>query len=174
MYKKRRRHLAVTFALFKVAILATLLIFISCGMVLTVYGILAKGYDLKQLGKMPLPSTVYDCHGNEIGKIHGSKLKFIALNEVSSDFQKALIIREDVRFYEHKGIDPAGILRAFYRNVFKKKREGASTITMQLARNSFSELISNSDIIFLSYVDQSFNPISQLNENKHFSITKTH
>ena len=142
MYKKRRRHLAVTFALFKVAILATLLIFISCGMVLTVYGILAKGYDLKQLGKMPLPSTVYDCHGNEIGKIHGSKLKFIALKEVSSDFQKALIIREDVRFYEHKGIDPTGILRAFYRNVFKKKREGASTITMQLARNSFSELMS--------------------------------
>lgn len=111
-------------------------------MVLTVYGILAKGYDLKQLGKMPLPSTVYDCHGNEIGKIHGSKLQFIPLNEVSSNFQKALIIREDVRFYEHKGIDPTGILRAFYRNVFKKKREGASTITMQLARNSFSELMS--------------------------------
>ena len=142
MHKKRRRHLVVTFALFKTAILATLLTFISSGIVLTVYGILAKSYDLKQLGRMPLPSIVYDCRGNEIGKIHGSKLRFVPLNEVSNDFKKALIIREDVRFYEHKGIDPTGILRALYRNVFKNKREGASTITMQLARNSFSELMS--------------------------------
>ena len=142
MHKKRRRHLVVTFALFKTAILATLLTFISSGIVLTVYGILAKSYDLKQLGRMPLPSIVYDCRGNEIGKIHGSKLRFVPLNEVSNDFKKALIIREDIRFYEHKGIDPTGILRALYRNIFKNKREGASTITMQLARNSFSELMS--------------------------------
>ena len=50
----------------------------------------------------------------------------------------ALIAREDARFYDHHAIDPRGLVRAFYRFVARGKKEGASTLTMQLADNTYS------------------------------------
>jgi len=62
----------------------------------------------------------------------------VPFDKVSNDFYNALISREDTRFYKHHGIDPIGIARAVVRNLFLGGfREGASTITQQLARNSF-------------------------------------
>ena len=90
---------------------------------------------------MPARSVVYDRNGEVIGKLHGSNRIVVPLRAVAPHFVEALLVREDGRFYDHKGIDPIGVLRAIYRNVAKQKSEGASTITMQLARNSFSELM---------------------------------
>ncbi len=60
-------------------------------------------------------------------------------NKVSPLFKKALLAREDSRFFQHHGIDPVGIVRALMRNlVHLGVREGGSTITQQLARNSFT------------------------------------
>ena len=135
------RRIAFILSFIKLSLFGSLFIIICGAIILTVYGLLAKGYDLNKLGQLPLSSIVYDRHGNEIGKIHGAKSKFVPLDQVSNNFLEALIAREDLRFYEHNGIDPAGVVRATYRNIFKNKREGASTITMQLARISFKDLM---------------------------------
>ncbi|MBQ4869429.1 transglycosylase domain-containing protein [Priestia megaterium] len=64
--------------------------------------------------------------------------KVATLKELPDYLKMAFVITEDKRFYEHKGVDPKGILRALYRDVLEgSKSEGASTITQQLARNAF-------------------------------------
>ena len=64
--------------------------------------------------------------------------KVATLRELPDYLKMAFVITEDKRFYEHKGVDPKGILRALYRDVLEgSKSEGASTITQQLARNVF-------------------------------------
>lgn len=105
------------------------------------YGLLAKRYDLTRLGRMPARSVVFDRNGEVIGKLHGSNRIVVSRAGVSRHFIDALLVREDGRFYAHGGIDPVGVLRAVYRTVVENKTEGASTITMQLARNSFAELM---------------------------------
>ena len=57
-------------------------------------------------------------------------------SEVSSYVKQATIDTEDVRFYQHNGVDPIGILRALVNNALGRSREGGSTITMQLVRNT--------------------------------------
>ncbi len=109
--------------------------------IVTMYGNLAKQYDLAKLGAMPERTVVYDRKGNIIGKLHGENRSIVALSEVSPYFVKALLAREDARFREHHGVDYKGILRAIVRNVKDGKVvQGASTITMQLARNSYPGL----------------------------------
>ena len=142
MRKKKLKSFGRIRLILKLGTLCGLITLIGIGLVLGVYSLMAKNYDLKKLGRMPRSSVVFDCHGNEIGKLHGTGARFVPIHQVSPHFVKALLIREDARFYDHGGIDPTGVLRAAYRNVFRNKREGASTITMQLARNSFRELMS--------------------------------
>ena len=62
----------------------------------------------------------------------------LTLKQISPHFIKALLSTEDRRFYLHHGVDPIGIFRAAIRNIRSKGlREGASTITQQLARSLF-------------------------------------
>jgi len=57
------------------------------------------------------------------------------LSEISEDLQKAFIEKEDKYFFYHFGVNPVSLLRAFFQNIWYKKRiSGASTITMQVAR----------------------------------------
>lgn len=95
-------------------------------------------YDLGNLDSMPQRSIVYDMDGNVYGYLHGENRILVRLSDVSEHFIHALLAREDTRFYRHHGIDPIGIARAIVRNLRAATlREGASTITQQLARNSF-------------------------------------
>ena len=142
MRKKKLKRFVRIRLILKLGTLCGLVALIGIGVVLGAYSLMAKNYDLKKLGTMPRSSVVFDCHGNEIGKLHGTGARFVPIHQVSQHFVNALLIREDARFYDHGGIDPTGVLRAAYRNIFRNKREGASTITMQLARNSFKELMS--------------------------------
>ena len=142
MRKKKLKRFVRIRLILKLGTLCGLVALIGIGVVLGAYSLMAKNYDLKKLGRMPRSSVVFDCHGNEIGKLHGTGARFVPIHQVSQHFVNALLIREDARFYDHGGIDPTGVLRAAYRNIFRNKREGASTITMQLARNSFKELMS--------------------------------
>jgi penicillin-binding protein 1A len=79
---------------------------------------------------------VRDRLGEEIGRIHGEKRSIVPLRQVAENFRKAILAREDERFYHHPAIDPIGIVRAFTMNL-KGKREGASTITQQLASDIY-------------------------------------
>ena len=102
------------------------------------YFVLALRYDLAGLDAMPERTRVYDVFNREYGRLHGENRVKVDLKEVSPYFTKALLAREDTRFYSHHGIDPRGIARATLR-IFTRGglREGASTLTQQLARNTY-------------------------------------
>jgi len=84
------------------------------------------------------PSLLYDGNGAEIGRFSSEIREVISLEEMSPYLIDAVIAIEDSRFYQHQGIDPRGIARAFWRNL-KRGRvvEGGSTITQQLAENEY-------------------------------------
>ncbi|MFL6589302.1 MAG: transglycosylase domain-containing protein [Chthoniobacterales bacterium] len=101
------------------------------------YAVWAQTYDLKKVDDMPERNTVFDVDGKIYSRLAGANRVKVALNEVSPFFIDALLAREDTRFFEHGGIDWRGIARALVRDVMSRSaKEGASSITQQLARNS--------------------------------------
>lgn len=108
--------------------------------VVLVYGFWASTFDLRQVQDMAERSSVLDMDGKVYSRLQGENRVTVNLDQVSPYFVKALIAREDSRFYSHHGVDPIGIARAVMRNLTHgSAKEGASTLTQQLARNSFSE-----------------------------------
>src|SRR5213075_1385378 len=101
------------------------------------YGTWAQTFDMKNVGEMPERSTVYDVDGKIYSRLAGANRLKVSLSEVSPQFIAAVLAREDTRFYDHKGIDWRGVLRALSRDIVSMSaKEGASSLTMQLARNS--------------------------------------
>jgi len=101
------------------------------------YGTWAQTFDMKNVGEMPERNTVYDVDGKIYSRLAGANRLKVSLSEVSPFFITAVLAREDTRFYAHKGIDWRGILRALVRDITSgSAKEGASSITQQLARNS--------------------------------------
>ncbi|PYJ31684.1 MAG: penicillin-binding protein, partial [Verrucomicrobia bacterium] len=101
------------------------------------YGTWAQTFDMKNVGEMPERNTVYDVDGKIYSRLAGANRLKVSLSEVSPFFISAVLAREDARFYQHKGIDWPGILRALIRDITSgSAKEGASSITQQLARNS--------------------------------------
>jgi penicillin-binding protein 1A len=118
---------------------AVLLLLTPIVAVFSFYALWAGTFDLTKLGDIPQRAIVYDMDGNPYSRLSysGANRTVVPLAQVSKDFIKALIVREDSRFYEHHGVDPRGIARALLRNVLRHRAaEGASTLTQQLARNS--------------------------------------
>jgi penicillin-binding protein 1A len=105
-------------------------------LVSVIYGFRARHYDLTRIHAMPERTIILDRLGEEIGRIHGEKRVVVPLHQVSENFRKAILAREDERFYNHGAIDPIGIVRAIIKNT-QGKREGASTITQQLVSDIF-------------------------------------
>ncbi len=101
------------------------------------YGAWASSFDMKNVGEMPERNTVFDVDGKIYSRLAGANRLKVSLNEVSPFFITAVLAREDSRFYDHKGIDWRGIMRALVRDIASgSAKEGASSITQQLARNS--------------------------------------
>src|SRR6185436_7570993 len=101
------------------------------------YAIWAQTFDLSKVDDMPERNTVFDVDGKIYSRLAGANRVKVGLNEVSPFFIDALLVREDTRFFEHGGIDWRGIARALYRDIMSgSAKEGASSITQQLARNS--------------------------------------
>src|SRR5947209_1845682 len=117
----------------------TLLILLAAAVfaVFLFYGTWAQTFDMKNVGEMPERNTVLDVDGKIYSRLAGANRLKVSLSEVSPFFIAAVLAREDTRFYEHKGIDWRGILRALVRDITSgSAKEGASSITQQLARNS--------------------------------------
>lgn len=89
-----------------------------------------------------LQSTrAYTADGALIARFHaGENREEITLDQVSTHVIHALIATEDKRFYEHAGVDAKALPLAFLRNILHNRTTGASTITMQLARNLYPEV----------------------------------
>src|SRR5437667_9683634 len=101
------------------------------------YGAWAASFDTKKVGAMPERNTVFDVDGKIYSRLAGSNRLRVSLNEISPLFIDALLAREDARFYQQPGVDWRGILRALVRDMLSgSAKEGASSITQQLARNS--------------------------------------
>jgi penicillin-binding protein 1A len=114
---------------------AALLLWILVGLF---YYLWALTFDLSTIGQMPQRCSIYDRNGLFYSRTAGENRVVVPYNKVSPNFVNALISREDVRFYEHHGVDPIGVARAIARNLFLRgMKQGGSTITQQLARNSF-------------------------------------
>ena len=110
---------------------------IALAVVLT-YGFWASTFDIHDVRTMRERSTVFDMDGKVYARLQGENRITVPKSAVSTHFVEALLAREDTRFYSHRGVDPIGIARALVRNIASgSARQGASTLTQQLARNSF-------------------------------------
>lgn len=97
-------------------------------------------FDLEEIREAPQRTLVYDRAGKLLGHVagHGENRVAVPVSQVSPYFVKALLAREDSRFYKHHGVDFLGVARAVVTNLRAGgKEQGASTLTMQLARNTF-------------------------------------
>jgi penicillin-binding protein 1A len=85
-----------------------------------------------------IPLRVYTADGVLMGEFGEERRAVIKIGEVPEQLKQAILAAEDDRFYQHGGVDYAGVLRAAYSNFTSGgARQGASTITMQVARNFF-------------------------------------
>lgn len=99
---------------------------------------LAQSFDLSELEEIEVASSILDRNGKELGRIFVQNRRPVALENVSAHFVNALLAAEDSRFYKHDGVDYLGIIRALYYGLRSKGiNQGASTITQQLARQTF-------------------------------------
>lgn len=85
--------------------------------------------------KMPL--RVYSADNMLIAEFGEERRNVVHFSEIPDVMKKAVLAIEDDRFYEHGGVDYIGITRAALNNVTSGNKQGASTITQQVARNFF-------------------------------------
>lgn len=98
----------------------------------------AETYDLDEVKKLEAASIIYDRNGDELSRIFVLNRTPVSIKDIPQHFVDALTSQEDSRYFQHKGVDYIGLLRAMYLN-FKagEVTQGASTITQQLARQTF-------------------------------------
>jgi penicillin-binding protein 1A len=102
------------------------------------YAYQANKFDLALVAKMPERTVLIDRNGTEFATIHGSNRRLIGFEEIPEFLKTALFAREDARFMDHEGVDFRGLARATVRNLKDRDfTQGASTLSMQLARNTF-------------------------------------
>jgi penicillin-binding protein 1A len=122
-------------------VLALLLVLAAAGFyygVVVRYEKKAAEFDLRKLEEIESASVVYDRYGEVYGKIFIQNREQVSLDQISPNLVNAVISAEDNRFYEHSGVDLWGIFRAAFKNTQAGRiRQGASTLTQQLARNAF-------------------------------------
>ncbi len=84
-----------------------------------------------------LPLRVYTADGVLMGEFGEERRNLTPIGEIPKVMKDAVLSIEDARFYQHGGVDYLGILRAGIANIGRVKSQGASTITMQVARNVY-------------------------------------
>ncbi len=92
--------------------------------------------SLKNL-QWQIPMKIYSNEGLLISQFGEKKRVPLDFDEIPQQLIDALLATEDDRFYLHFGVDPIGMARAIFGQIIGKNRGGASTITMQVARNFF-------------------------------------
>ena len=113
------------------------------------YSAKAATLDLSKLQDMETASIVYDRNGQVLGKIYIQNRDTISINDMPYKLVLALVGAEDNRFFQHHGIDYVGMMRAILKNWRAGKiRQGASTVTQQLARNSYPDVLPSTDRSF--------------------------
>ncbi len=98
----------------------------------------ADEFNLADIEKMESATLVYDRNGELVGRFFLQNRVPITADQIAPAMTKAVVAAEDNRFFEHDGADYWGMMRAALKNYRSGRiRQGASTVTQQLARNSF-------------------------------------
>ena len=84
-----------------------------------------------------LSMRVYSVEGTLIGEFGEERRNYTAFKDIPQVMKDAVLAIEDARFYHHGGVDYIGLVRASLANLGRAKSQGASTITMQVARNVY-------------------------------------
>ncbi len=84
-----------------------------------------------------LPLRVYSADGVVIGEFGEERRSLTPIKDIPQVMKDAVLAIEDARFFQHGGVDYLGVIRAGLANVGRAKAQGASTITMQVARNVY-------------------------------------
>jgi penicillin-binding protein 1A len=84
-----------------------------------------------------LPLRVYSSEGALLGEFGEERRNLTPIREIPTVVKDAVLAIEDTRFFQHGGVDYKGMLRAVLANLGRVKSQGASTITMQVARNVY-------------------------------------
>lgn len=88
---------------------------------------------------IPEPMKVYDKNGNLISELYTERRIPVSYNEISKEIIKAFVAVEDEDFFYHRGISIQRMIKAFIKNLISGRvKEGASTITQQLAKRVFT------------------------------------
>ncbi len=115
--------------------LACILLVVGVAMVIA-YPNLPDVSDLADY-KPKLPLRVFTEDGQLMGEFGEERRNLTPIQDIPKVMKEAVLSIEDNRFYQHGGVDYLGILRAGIANVGRMKSQGASTITMQVARNVY-------------------------------------
>src|SRR5262245_13717329 len=131
-------------------LLGTLSFVFASGVLLFLAGVAVAGFyvwmasrelpDYERLAKYepPVMTRIHAADGTLMAEYARERRIFVPINVIPKQVIQAFLAAEDRRFYEHGGLDFAGIARALYKNLQhwgKKRPEGASTITQQVAKN---------------------------------------
>lgn len=115
----------------------------AVGLALTVFIALAVAYpnlpDVSDLAdyRPKLPLRVFSSEGALLGEFGEERRNLTPIQAIPQVMKDAVLAIEDTRFFQHGGVDYKGIVRAGLANVGRVKSQGASTITMQVARNVY-------------------------------------
>lgn len=106
----------------------------------------AAQFDLSKLEEMESASIIYDRNNNVLGKIFIQNRDPLTLDDFPDSLKQAVVAAEDSRFWQHHGADYYGIVRAWVKNHQAGRTvQGASTLTQQLARNSYPDQLPAKD-----------------------------
>ncbi len=115
----------------------------AMGLALTIAVALSVAYpnlpDISDLAdyRPKLPLRVYSAEGALLGEFGEERRNLTPIDEIPQVMKDAVLAIEDSRFFQHGGVDYKGVLRAGLANLGRVKSQGASTITMQVARNVY-------------------------------------
>lgn len=146
----------ISFTLARLVLLGLLVLLIGGGLwgYSFVHTLIQDAPDISNVAVSPTEAAtyIYNQAGERVQKLTlpESNRDLVSLDRIPEYLQHAVVAIEDERFYEHKGIDPKGILRAFLIGVRSGFHfsEGASTITQQLLKNSvFTDWMSESSFL---------------------------
>jgi penicillin-binding protein 1A len=119
------------------AVAGSLALLMAIGLALAVaYPNLPDVADLADY-RPKLPLRVLTADGHLIGEFGEERRNLLTFREIPDVMKHAVLAIEDARFFEHSGVDYRGMMRAALANLGQAKSQGASTITMQVARNVY-------------------------------------
>ncbi len=133
------RHLAIRIliGIFGSLIGLVLIIFLIIG-----FGLAMAYPNLPDLDSLvdyrpKIPMRVFSADNVLIGEFGEERRNLVHIKDIPDVMKKAVLTAEDDRFYDHSGVDYVGIVRAALNNLSGGPKQGASTITQQVARNFF-------------------------------------